>query len=196
MATPTPPASAPQPGPGQPRFRWLPAPNTRNYHLLLGGVAMLILGPLGGVTSAYMFFTPRVRGGRPGAGRHPRLGGDVRLRPRGQARRQLHPDAGGVGRVDGGHVRADPGDGLAGHADARDLEADALLRLHRHVRHRRRDAVHADPGRPAAARVPVGPRGREHPARADRPEAAATIDRAGWAAAPAPGCSSPASPRA
>ena len=57
MATPTPPASAPQPDPGQPRFRWLPAANTRNYHLLLGGVAMLILGPLGGVTSAYMFFT-------------------------------------------------------------------------------------------------------------------------------------------
>jgi len=57
MATPTPPASAPPPDPGQPRFRWLPAANTRNYHLLLGGVAMLILGPLGGVTSAYMFFT-------------------------------------------------------------------------------------------------------------------------------------------
>jgi uncharacterized oligopeptide transporter (OPT) family protein len=57
MATPTPPASAPQPAPEQPRFRWLPAANTRNYHLLLGGVAMLILGPLGGVTSAYMFFT-------------------------------------------------------------------------------------------------------------------------------------------
>src|SRR4029078_11042129 len=55
----TPPASARnrQPEPGQPRFRWLPAANTRNYHLLLGGVAMLILGPLGGVTSAYMFFT-------------------------------------------------------------------------------------------------------------------------------------------
>jgi uncharacterized oligopeptide transporter (OPT) family protein len=41
----------------EPRFRWLPRANTRNYHLLLGGVAMLILGPLGGVTSAYMFFT-------------------------------------------------------------------------------------------------------------------------------------------
>src|SRR3954470_9253867 len=57
MATPTPPASAPPRHPGQPRFRWLPAANTRNYHLLLGGVAMLLLGPLGGVTSAYMFFT-------------------------------------------------------------------------------------------------------------------------------------------
>jgi len=41
----------------RPRFRWLPAPNSRNYHLLLGAVAMLLLGPLGGVTSAYMFFT-------------------------------------------------------------------------------------------------------------------------------------------
>jgi len=39
------------------RFRWLPPAGSRNYHLLLGGVAMLVLGPLGGVTSAYMFFT-------------------------------------------------------------------------------------------------------------------------------------------
>ena len=44
-------------GSEKPRFRWLPAPHTRKYHLLLGAVAMLILGPLGGVTSAYMFFT-------------------------------------------------------------------------------------------------------------------------------------------
>src|SRR3954467_1331562 len=57
MPRQTPPDSAPPRDPGQPRFRWLPAANTRNYHLLLGGVAMLFLGPLGGVTSAYMFFT-------------------------------------------------------------------------------------------------------------------------------------------
>jgi len=50
-------APATEPGPGQPRFRWLPPAGSRNYHLLLGGVAMLVLGPLGGVTSAYMFFT-------------------------------------------------------------------------------------------------------------------------------------------
>ena len=49
--------NASAPDPGQPRFRWLPPSETRNYHLLLGGVAMLLLGPLGGVTSAYMFFT-------------------------------------------------------------------------------------------------------------------------------------------
>src|SRR5216110_1889321 len=41
----------------QRRFSWLPPSGSRNYHLLLGGVAMLVLGPLGGVTSAYMFFT-------------------------------------------------------------------------------------------------------------------------------------------
>src|SRR5215471_2160765 len=54
-------ASAPAPasdsGSGERRFGWLPPVNSRNYHLLLGGVAMLLLGPLGGVTSAYMFFT-------------------------------------------------------------------------------------------------------------------------------------------
>jgi uncharacterized oligopeptide transporter (OPT) family protein len=38
-------------------FRWLPAPNTRAYHVLLAAVAMLVLGPLGGITSAYMFFS-------------------------------------------------------------------------------------------------------------------------------------------
>src|SRR5215831_700585 len=51
------PAPASDGGAGAPKFRWLPPVGSRNYHLLLGGVAMLILGPLGGVTSAYMFFT-------------------------------------------------------------------------------------------------------------------------------------------
>jgi uncharacterized oligopeptide transporter (OPT) family protein len=37
--------------------RFLPEPESRKYHLLLGAVALLILGPLGGITSAYMFFS-------------------------------------------------------------------------------------------------------------------------------------------
>jgi uncharacterized oligopeptide transporter (OPT) family protein len=40
-----------------PRRRFLPAPETPAYHLLLGVVALFILGPLGGVTSAYMTFS-------------------------------------------------------------------------------------------------------------------------------------------
>jgi uncharacterized oligopeptide transporter (OPT) family protein len=40
-----------------PRRRFLPAPETPAYHLLLGAVALLILGPLGGVTAAYMTFS-------------------------------------------------------------------------------------------------------------------------------------------
>ncbi|HVT06017.1 MAG TPA: OPT/YSL family transporter [Polyangia bacterium] len=40
-----------------PRRRFLPAPGTTGYHLLLGGVALLILGPLGAVTNAYMTFS-------------------------------------------------------------------------------------------------------------------------------------------
>jgi hypothetical protein len=55
MASPVEPAS--DSGSGQPRFRWLPPAGSRKYHLLLGATAMLLLGPLGGVTSAYMFFT-------------------------------------------------------------------------------------------------------------------------------------------
>jgi uncharacterized oligopeptide transporter (OPT) family protein len=39
-----------------PRRRFLPAPETPRYHFLLGVVALLILGPLGGVTAAYMTF--------------------------------------------------------------------------------------------------------------------------------------------
>src|SRR3954453_6044753 len=37
--------------------RYLPAPDSRKYHLLLGAVALFILGPLGGVTAAYMGFS-------------------------------------------------------------------------------------------------------------------------------------------
>jgi uncharacterized oligopeptide transporter (OPT) family protein len=39
------------------RRRFLPAPGTTAYHLLLGTVALLILGPLGAVTNAYMTFS-------------------------------------------------------------------------------------------------------------------------------------------
>ncbi|HSS37599.1 MAG TPA: OPT/YSL family transporter, partial [Polyangia bacterium] len=39
------------------RRRFLPAPGTTAYHLLLGAVALLILGPLGAVTNAYMTFS-------------------------------------------------------------------------------------------------------------------------------------------
>src|SRR6185369_9126986 len=38
------------------RRRFLPAPGTTRYHLLLGLVAALILGPFTGVTAAYMNF--------------------------------------------------------------------------------------------------------------------------------------------
>jgi uncharacterized oligopeptide transporter (OPT) family protein len=53
---PAPPeASSP---PGDTRvFKWLPRANTRGYHVLLAAVAMLVLGPLGGVTSSFMFFS-------------------------------------------------------------------------------------------------------------------------------------------
>ena len=37
-----------------PRWRWLPPIDSWKYHLLLGAVGMLVLGPLGGITAAYM----------------------------------------------------------------------------------------------------------------------------------------------
>src|SRR5215471_10356279 len=40
-----------------PRWSFLPRPDTRRYHLLLGVLALLVLGPLCGVTCAYMTFS-------------------------------------------------------------------------------------------------------------------------------------------
>ena len=46
------------PDPAAPRARrWLPAPGSAAYHGLLAAVALFILGPLGGITSAYMTFS-------------------------------------------------------------------------------------------------------------------------------------------
>jgi uncharacterized oligopeptide transporter (OPT) family protein len=39
------------------RIGWLPPIGSRKYHLLLAAVAMLVLGPLGGVTASYMTFS-------------------------------------------------------------------------------------------------------------------------------------------
>ncbi|MGV3493566.1 MAG: OPT/YSL family transporter [Ramlibacter sp.] len=40
-----------------PRWRWLPAEGSRRYHLLLAAAGILVLGPLAGVTAAYMNFS-------------------------------------------------------------------------------------------------------------------------------------------
>lgn len=41
----------------QPRWSWLPAEGRLRYHLLLAAAGMLVLGPLAGVTAAYMNFS-------------------------------------------------------------------------------------------------------------------------------------------
>lgn len=40
-----------------PRWKWLPPVDSWKYHLLLGSVGILVLGPLGGVTASYMNFS-------------------------------------------------------------------------------------------------------------------------------------------
>jgi len=50
------PAAAP-PQPIAPRWRWLPAPDTWKYHALLLALGIFVLGPLGGLTAAYMNFS-------------------------------------------------------------------------------------------------------------------------------------------
>jgi hypothetical protein len=53
-----PPHATPDPSPtSRPRLRFLPAPNTPGFHLLLAAVSLLVLGPLGGVAAAYMTFS-------------------------------------------------------------------------------------------------------------------------------------------
>ena len=42
---------------GSTKRSWLPEQGTWKYHLLLGATALLVLGPLGGVTAAYMNFS-------------------------------------------------------------------------------------------------------------------------------------------
>ena len=55
---PSPPSSAvTEAGADAPRSRFLPAPGTWKYHLLLSAVAIFILGPLGGVAASYMNFS-------------------------------------------------------------------------------------------------------------------------------------------
>lgn len=58
-STPLPPAppSPVAPPPDAGRWRWLPAPDSWRYHLLLGAAGMLVLGPLGSVAAAYMNFS-------------------------------------------------------------------------------------------------------------------------------------------
>ena len=43
--------------PSRPRWRWLPAEGSWRYHLLLAATGMFVLGPLAGVTAAYMNFS-------------------------------------------------------------------------------------------------------------------------------------------
>lgn len=46
------------PDPSAPRIRaYLPPIGTRSYYILLGAIAILVLGPLGGITAAYMNFS-------------------------------------------------------------------------------------------------------------------------------------------
>jgi uncharacterized oligopeptide transporter (OPT) family protein len=45
------------PSPSTARVAWLPRMGSRGYYVLLAAVAMLVLGPLGGVTSSYMVFS-------------------------------------------------------------------------------------------------------------------------------------------
>ncbi|HXE50258.1 MAG TPA: OPT/YSL family transporter, partial [Ramlibacter sp.] len=48
---------SPVPAPATARWAWLPVQGSWKYHLLLGAVGIFVLGPLAGVTAAYMNFS-------------------------------------------------------------------------------------------------------------------------------------------
>ena len=52
-----PPAAHEEPEQSQPKFAFLPKIDSKRYHILLAAVAILILGPLGGIAAAYMNFS-------------------------------------------------------------------------------------------------------------------------------------------
>ena len=116
------------------RFAWLPRPGTLGYHLLLGAVALFILGPLGGITAAYMNFSLGIlRRRRRCWPASSAASSPTATAPRASTARTTSrpwPPRSPTWRG----WRAHPGDGLAGDAAAGGLEAGALLRLHRHVR--------------------------------------------------------------
>lgn len=49
--------ASPEPAAASIRWHFLPAPGTWKYHLMLGAVGILVLGPLGGLTAAFMNFS-------------------------------------------------------------------------------------------------------------------------------------------
>ncbi|HWB02448.1 MAG TPA: OPT/YSL family transporter [Verrucomicrobiales bacterium] len=51
------PNEAPADSPAPKFRRWLPEPGSRAYHILLTAVALLILGPLGGISASFMNFS-------------------------------------------------------------------------------------------------------------------------------------------
>ncbi len=157
------------------RWSWLPKSRHLEVPRAAAGARHARAGTAGRRHRVVHEFLARLLRRRPGARGHPRLDGHLRLRRRGQARRQLHPDRRGLGGGPLGHGRADPGDGVDGPAAAAGVAAGPLLPLHRHVRRGRGHALHADPRRPHAAHVSLGARGRQHPARAHRPGAAARV---------------------
>src|ERR1700754_3713437 len=135
------------------RPRWLPPVGTPAYHALLVAVAILILGPLGGITAAYMNFSLGFFvGGQVLAG----ILGSVVTYGYGSEGKHganyIQTMAASVAGMSGMAVPV-PTLGWARLAAAADVEVDPVFHLHRNVGRRRRDVLHADSRRPHAVAV-------------------------------------------
>jgi hypothetical protein len=157
------------------RWAWLPPIGSWRYYLLLGLLGSLVLGPLGGITASYMNFSIGFFvGGQVLAGI---LGSTVTFGygPEGKhGANYMQTAAASVAGMAGMGVLLQAMLWM-GLPRAAAVAAGALHGRDRHVRRRCRHALHADPGRPAAADLSVRPGGGQHPARAHRPGAAAPL---------------------
>jgi hypothetical protein len=126
--------------------RFLPRIGSPGYHLLLTAVAILILGPLGGISAAFMNFSIGFIIGGAGVGWHSRQHRNAAVRAGRKTWRQLYANDGGFGRR---YVRAgsaDPGDGLAWSTPTAGLATGSLLHVHWHVRCWHRHVLYPGPG--------------------------------------------------
>ena len=163
--------------------RFLPRMGSPAYHLLLSAVAILILGPLGGISAAFMNFSIGFFvGGQVLAGI---LGSAVTLSygPEGKhGANYMQTMAASVAGMCGmsGLVQAMVWLGLP---QPPVWQLILYFYVHRHVRRRRGHALYANPGGPPAIDLPLRPGRGQHPAGADRQAVAEAFDRPAWAAA-------------
>ena len=146
---------------------FLPKIGSAGYYILLAAVAIFILGPLGGISAAYMNFSLGFFvGGQVLAG----ILGSVVTYGYGSEGKHganyIQTMAASVAGMSGMAVLS-AGDGLAWSAATADVAVDFVFHLHRNVGRRRGNVLHADSRRSHAVAVSIWFCSCEHLTRAN-----------------------------